>query len=372
MAIMPDKGGCGNYRVRQPLTMIHDNTEHDVYIIEKESDDMDDILKVLHMVDIFVVRQGTPIKDTKERFDSVMADLSKYYHQERKMKAKWVMDIDDNMTLISPYSEHYADSGIEEYYDKRLKKWLWKDGERGFDLAHNRLKYKNAIESLKEADMVTVTTEKLAEFAKEFNQNVKVLPNCINFDRWWKLPLKPNKQLRVGWSGGISHYEDWYTIKKPLNKLLRQYRFKLIIAGDYFKGIIDDDLQGLVEHHPWVDFSGHSYRMMCLNLDLAIIPLANLPFNHYKSPIKFYEMSAMGVPSILSNVEPYSAYVDRHKLAWGYNDATSFEKAVQGALRSPNLRYEYAKNAYNWVYKYRNAKTNAKLWEKAYKNLWIN
>lgn len=369
MALPVDKGGCGNYRVRQPLKLIQENTDHDTYIVEKDDENMEEVLRVLPTVDVFVVRQGTLIKEAKAKFNLVMEDVSRFTGKEVKLKAKWVMDIDDNMELISPYSEHYVDSGVEEYYDKNIKKWLWKDGESGFDLSKNRLKLKNAKDSLAEADMVTVTTETLANFARKFNKNVKVLPNCIDFTKWWKLPLKTNKQLRVGWSGGISHYEDWYTIKKPLNKLLREFKFKLIIAGDYFKGIIDEDLRYLVEHYDWVDFSGHSYRMMCTNLDLAIIPLADTPFNKYKSSVKWYEMSAMGVPSVVASVEPYTEVTANRDVVLGYIDSQSFEKSLRIALQGSYLRKKIGKNAYNWVYEHRNAKINTKLWVDAYESL---
>jgi len=362
MSLPVDKGGCGHYRVRQPLAMLQEHTEHDTYIVEKDSEELDSVGLALPSVDIFIVRQGTLISETKKLFQDLLENLA-------PLKAKWVMDIDDNMELISPYSEHYKFSGIENYFDHNINKWLWKDGVDGFDLARNKLKLKDSEQSLIDADLVTVTTEKLAEFAERFNKHVAVLPNSINFDRWWQLPLKPNKQLRVGWSGGNSHYEDWFTIKKPLNDLLREYKFKLVIAGDYFKGIVDKDLQYLVETHPWVDFSGHSYRMMCMNLDLAIIPLANLPFSHYKSSVKWYEMSAMKVPSIVSNIKPYSEDIVDGETAWGYVDATSFKKSLISALGSVVLRNKIGKNAYNWVYKHRNAKINTKLWADAYESI---
>lgn len=369
MAMPVDKGGCGHYRVRQPLALIKELTPHDTYVVEKDSDEIESVLQYLPTVDIFVVRQGIKIGETKRKFESMMEELSKEIKKDLRLKAKWVMDIDDNMELISPYSEHYRESGIENYFDPGINKWIWVDGENGFDIERNKDKLKSSIRSLMEADLVTVSTNKLADYARQYNKNVVVLPNSINFDKWWKLDLKPNKQLRVGWSGGISHYEDWYTIKEPLNKLLRQFKFKLIICGDYFKGIVDDDLKYLVEHHPWVDFSGHSYRMMCMGLDLAIIPLDDKPFNHFKSSIKWFEMSAMKVPSIVADIGPYSNVIHHKDVAWTYNNATSFEKAVFEALHNYHLRREYAQNAYDWVSNYRNAKINTKLWVDAYQKL---
>jgi glycosyltransferase involved in cell wall biosynthesis len=334
-----------------------------------EKDDSNDLLSVLPTVDVFVVRQGVSIADTKAKFSKVMRELSKSVGREVKLRGKWVMDIDDNMELISPYNEHYVDNGVEEFYDRNIKKWIWKDGQNGFDLNKNRERLAVSIQSLRDADMVTVTTKKLANYASGYNKNVAVLPNSIDFSQWWKLPLKPNKQLRVGWSGGVSHYEDWYSIKKPLNNLLRAFRFKFIMVGAKFKGIIDEDLRYLVEEYGWVDFTGHSFRMMCMNLDLAIIPLGDMPFDHYKSAIKFNEMSAMGVPSVVVDIEPYSNIISSGKLAWKYKDASSFEEAVFEALHDPVLRKTYAKNAYEWVFKNRNAKTNVKLWVNAYESL---
>jgi len=369
LSLPVDKGGCGWYRIRQPFYMIKKNTPHDVHIVDMEKDDSNELLKVIPLVDVFVVRQGVSISDTKARFNKIAQELSESLHKEVKLNGKWVMDIDDNMELISPYSEHYHDNGVEEYYDHNLKKWLWKDGENRFDLKENRKKLGIALDSLKEADMVTVTTEKLAEYARQYNKNVVILPNSIDFDQWWKLPLKPNKQLRVGWSGGISHYEDWYSIKEPLNKMLRKYKFKLVMVGTGFKGIIDKDLRYLVEEYGWIDFGGHSFRMMCMNLDVAIIPLSDLPFNHYKSAIKFHEMSAMGVPSIVADFGPYSNEIASGNVAWRYKDATSFEKSLSSALETDSLREKYAKNAYDWTYKHFNAKTNTKLWSDAYESL---
>jgi glycosyltransferase involved in cell wall biosynthesis len=369
MSMPVDRGGCGQYRIRQPFYMLKAHTPHDVHVVDQEHDMTNDLLRALPLVDVFVVRQGVPISDTKMRFRKVMEELSKAAKKEIKLKGKWVMDIDDNMELISPYNEHYMDNGVEEYFDKNLGKWLWKDGENRFDLKKNRQRLELALGSLRDADMVTVTTPKLAIYAKHYNKNVAVLPNSIDFSQWWKLDIKPNKQLRVGWSGGFSHYEDWHTIKEPLNRLLREFRFKLVMVGTFFKGIIDEDLRYLVEDYAWVDFSGHSFRMMCMNLDLAIIPLANLPFNHYKSAVKWYEMSAAKIPCVVADIEPYKKEIAVGERSWGYLDAISFEKAVREALGNANLRKEYAENAYNWVFKHRNAKTNAKLWADAYESL---
>jgi glycosyltransferase involved in cell wall biosynthesis len=348
-----DNGGCGNYRVRQPLEMIKRFTDNDCHIIDKEEDDMLMVAKAVSKADVMLVRQGGEV------------GMPYFKGKPEYRHLKWVMDIDDNMEIISPYSEHYREYGTEEF--KHHGEWLWQDGQNGFDLKANRLKIQSLLNALRAVDMVTVTTDKLAEYALQYNKNVRVLPNLINFERWWQLPLKPNQQMRVGWSGGMSHYEDWEVIKKPLNQLLKKYQFKLVMVGTNFEGIVDPENRHLVEYHDWCPFKGHSYRMMCMNLDLAIIPLADLPFNHYKSAVKFYEMSAMGVPCIISDVPPYSSEIKGR--AWGYKTPEEFKSLFLGALAGRLNLKEMGKTAYDWVFDQRNAKKSIGLWVDAYQSL---
>ncbi len=367
LALPVDRGGCGHYRIRQPFSMIQNYTEHDAHVIDKESDDMIQIAEALSIADVIVIRQGGEIG-----LPMLRKQVEKYGQeigQSRKIEAKIVLDIDDNVELISPYSEHYKEYGTKEYFDKGIQKWVWKDGEQGFDLPANKQRIERLKFAMQNVDLITVTTDHLAEYAKKYNKNVAVLPNCIDPEKWWPLNTAPNKQLRVGWSGGISHYEDWYSIKEPLNKLLRKYRFKLISVGAHFTGIIDEDLRDLVEVWPWVPFEAHSYRMMCMELDAAIIPLADLPFNKYKSSIKFQEMSAMGVPSLVSNITPYKEEITPGINALVYNTPKEFEVYLSMLLQQTQLRQDIGNVAReaqqaNW-----DAKKNVNLWIDSYRDI---
>jgi glycosyltransferase involved in cell wall biosynthesis len=255
-----DDGGCGWYRVRQPFESIKRFTPDDAYIIDPHKDNMEEVVEAMGQTQVMVMRPGA------EAAFWMMKNKPEFSH------LKWVMDIDDNIEQISPYNYHYQDYGVEDFYDKNIGAWLWKHGERNWDAKKNLIKLQNHLNVYKHVDMITVTTPLLASYAKQYNDNVVILPNCINFERWWKLPLKKNRIPRVGWSGGISHYEDWHSIKEPLNELMREHPFRLIVAGNDFKGIVDEDNRHLVESHDWVPFKGHPYRMMVMNLDVAVIP----------------------------------------------------------------------------------------------------
>jgi len=357
LSLPVDQGGCGWYRVRQPFNEILQHTEHDAYVVDTEKDDMQEVYKAMMIADVIVIRQGGE------------AGRRQLLEKYPEIKAKWVLDIDDNIEIISPYSEHYKDYGVREYHDKYLKRDIWKDGENGFNSVDNQAKVDSLLKGMEEVDLITVTTPYLAEYAKKYNKNVKITPNCINHDHWWKLNLKSNKKLRVGWSGGVSHYEDWYAIRKPLNALLKEFDFTLVMVGSHYGGLIDKENRDKVELHPWLPFKGHSYRMMALALDIAIIPLADLPFNHYKSPIKWYEMSSMGVPSVVSGITPYKEVIKEGKTALTYKTTKQFSKALRTLLTKPALRKKLGFNARKWVKDNRDSKKCASIFIDAYQSI---
>lgn len=354
LAMPADQGGCGHYRVRQPMNLLKAYTEHDTHVVDLVSDDMVSVTKAMMAADVALVRQGG--EDGMRR----MREMPEMGH------LKWVLDIDDNIELISPYSEHYSEYGTREFTHNGVK--VWEDGNT-FEITANQARVDSLLFGMQEADLVTATTPVLAEYARQYNDNVVALPNLVDTAVWWPLPtpvVDEPRRLRIGWSGGVSHYEDWYTIKKPLNELLRKYRFTLVAVGAHFPGIIDKELRKYVEVWPWVGFQAHSYRMMCMNLDIAVIPLADLPFNHYKSPIKFLEFAAMGCPSVVANVTPYKEEVKDGHTALTYDSPERFYDQLERLIISPTLRLAIGGNARSHVINNREAKTNAHLWPDAY------
>ena len=357
MGMPVDNGGCGWYRIRQPFEMIQRFTPNDTHIIDQQKDNMVEVSKAMEMANILVTRPGGEV------------GIKQILSMPEYIGKAWALDIDDNTELISPYSNHYEEYGTEEV--KHEGKDLWKDGVAGFSIEKNKKRLADHIWGLKNANLVTVTTKNLKEYASQYNKNVAVLPNCINFENWWKLNLIPNRQLRVGWSGGSSHYEDLYSIKEPLNKLMREFQFKFVYFGHGFPGIIDEDNKHLLESHSWIPFEGHSFRSMCMALDIAIIPLSDMKFNQYKSSIKWYEMSAMGVPSVVKNILPYSEDINDSN-SMRYRTEKEFHDALKTLLLMPDKRQEIGGNAYSYVLANRDAKVWADKWVNAYRETVLN
>jgi len=336
--------GCSGYRVRKPLEGLKLYTDHDVHIIDKEKDDMNKIAKLFPVADVVYMRPGSELgrKQILQTFKDIPGAMD---------KVKWVMDIDDNLELVSPYSEFYRHNGLNEFSHNGVK--IWEDGKNGFNLKENRERVGSQMQGLRDVDMVVTTTKTLGDYAKKFNDNVYINDNTIDFNDWWKMEHKPNKRLKVLWAGSPSHYQDFYTIKNPLNKLMKEYDFEILMVGSNYPGIFED--KSRITSLPWVVFQAHSYRMMALNADISIIPLEDSEFNNYKSAIKFYEVSAVGLPAVVSDVTPYKEVIHNDN-ALPYKNEDEFYKQMKKLLESAKLRKELGIKAHNWVYNNKNLK----------------
>ena len=84
---------------------------------------------------------------------------------------------------------------------------------------------------LKISDMLTVTTEHLRRKYLEYNDNIVVLENNMDLERWDR-PKKENKSdhVRIGWAGSLTHIEDLRLIEKPLKKILREFFIKYLLS----------------------------------------------------------------------------------------------------------------------------------------------
>lgn len=156
------------------------------------------------------------------------------------------------------------------------------------------------------ADLVTVSTEPLAEIMRKFNPNTIVLPNFVDEDVL-KIPRPNNPQLVVGWAGGHTHREDFKVIGEALDRMMVKnpdVRF-MTIGANYASNLP----ARRVTARRWVPSVKKVYRHVS-QFDIGLAPLEENVFNDSKSHIKVLEYAALGMPVVASPVTPYSKFVE--------------------------------------------------------------
>lgn len=157
-------------------------------------------------------------------------------------------------------------------------------------------------EALALCDRAVVSTEPLAEICRELLEDVRVMPNCLEWEVWGKVEAirSPQHRPRVGWIGAQQHYGDLEHIFEVVEAL----------AGEVdwiFMGMCPAPIRRFVkEFHPWAQgFDAYTSKMASLNLDLAIAPLDVNPFNEAKSNLRLLEYGAMRWPVVCTDIYPY-------------------------------------------------------------------
>ena len=158
------------------------------------------------------------------------------------------------------------------------------------------------------ADVVTVTTEPLAEVMREQTgrSDVRVLPNCVPDGLLALEPYRDRRNFVVGWAGGASHAADVAMIAEPVRGFVEAHkRARLHLVGTDFR----KTFECRAGFSSWVpsDASLEYYRL--LGFDVALAPLTGTRFDASKSNIKALEAMALGIPVLASDCEPYRGTV---------------------------------------------------------------
>lgn len=211
------------------------------------------------------------------------------WRRARTPDTRLVYDLDDDLWNITP--ENYP---------------AWKLYGRG-DI-------RDAVEFMAAtADLVTVSTEPLAEVLRQFSGNVTVLPNCIPD---WVLDLGPRRQYmggrpRVGWAGAASHGADIGLVADPVRRFLKRFpQWDFQLNGTDYRPTIKAPA-GRMVFRPWVQVNTDPEKFyLSADFDIGLCPLAPTAFARSKSYIKALEYGARGIPVIASDIEPYRTYIE--------------------------------------------------------------
>jgi glycosyltransferase involved in cell wall biosynthesis len=286
---------CGWFRVIQPLQALRDLGGHQVtYENGRPADPRG--------CDIIV----------GQRFDQpeVLREWRRY-----RVHSRLVYEIDDNIWEIP-----------------RANWMAWR--------TYHKEMHRDAVETAAGvSDIVTVTTEPLAEVLRKFNPEVRVIPNFIPQKLLsWPRPERTDV-VRIGWRGGASHALDVQSIAAPMRAVLRRNpQARLHIVGTDFRKTVGmpADFTNWIPVWPRHD---EFYRAIA-PFDLAVVPLYGLEFDQSKSNIPVLEYAALGIPSVASDMTPYRDFIVNGKTGYLVRSRQDWVKRVTELVNDHQAREE--------------------------------
>lgn len=215
-----------------------------------------------------------------------------------------------------------------------------------------------------------VSTENLRTVMEDYNPNVWVIPNAIDFEVWDNLKDKKrtSKKIRIGWAGGGSHITDLEMIVPTVKNILQKFKN---VEFCFLGGVIPElkNLDRVEAHYKWYPIDKYPQALKDLNLDIAIAPLKDSLFNRAKSNLRWLEYSALMIPTVCSNVEPFKCIRNKKDGFIVSADNDEMEDTLAELITNESLRKQVGRNAYERVKKDYNAEIVAKLYCKTIKHI---
>lgn len=235
----------------------------------------------------------------------------------------------------------------------------WKLPPNHINYGHYEVFGKRIENNIATADMVTVTNETLAEKVREFNDNVKVLPNAIPFGRNQFIEDKrPSERIRIFWCGGVTHEEDIKILRGPISKLaMHSGKIQMVMGGftdtdEYSKSIWSRMFSYFTcgGKLPYMKLHGTkpiNYMQMYEHADIMVIPLEDSEWHSCKSNLKILEAASKRIPCIVSNVAPYN--LDKDCPVLWVNSQKDWFNHLNYLILNPNARVELGNKLYEWA-----------------------
>ncbi|MCS6785948.1 MAG: O-antigen biosynthesis protein, partial [Thiobacillaceae bacterium] len=161
--------------------------------------------------------------------------------------------------------------------------------------------YKRFRKAVSLCDRFVVSTEYLAETYRDLGPPVVVVQNHLEGAVWLKLPRPKRREgkPRVGWAGAGQHHGDLAILTEVIKATAKEVDW-------VFLGMCLDEARPYVkEFHPGVPIEQYPAKLASLDLDLAVAPLEDVPFNHAKSHLRLLEYGILGYPVVCTDLTPY-------------------------------------------------------------------
>lgn len=211
-------------------------------------------------------------------------------------------------------------------------------------------------EGLALCDRLIASTEPIADFCRGMVDDIVVVPNCLEGERWLQHTSKRrvSEKPRVGWAGAQQHLGDLELIKEVVEATHREVDW-------IFMGMCPDFLKPFVkEEHGFVPFADYPAKLASLNLDLAIAPLEQLIFNEGKSNLRLLEYGLMGWPVVCTDVYPYRT--NHAPVKRVQNNVTEWVEAIRERVNDLDAAAKEGDQLREWVLKHYILENNLDRW----------
>lgn len=242
---------------------------------------------------------------------------------------------------------------------------------------------KNIEKILSISDGMVVSTQKLKKIYSKYNENITVQPNHLPKFLWdERLPRNymAGTKMTILYPGSQNHFKhkafkgkDGGDISEEILEYIRKTvdDYNWVFVGGIPLSLEDLSKEGKIQHIDWINILHYPRKIRKIVSDfklkgpvVGIAPLEDNKFNSCKSNIKMLEYSALSIPGVYFDIEPYKNATLKFKTAEQFighieelNDNSElFHDVIDKDYETvkDQLYWEENDNIWNYVNRYMN------------------
>jgi glycosyltransferase involved in cell wall biosynthesis len=191
------------------------------------------------------------------------------------------------------------------------------------------------------SDSVICGNSFLAEYFRQWNSNVTILPTAVDTDRFRPLVSKPAGDAPViGWSGGSSGFVDLQLAERGLQTFFSKYpKARLRVIADE-----PPHLDMPARQIEFVQWSPEAEVESIQTLDIGIMPLRDTLWSCGKCAYKMLLYMSCGVPVVVSPVGMTGEVLKMGTIGAGAATDDDWTGALEAVLTNPQSAVAMGKN----------------------------
>ncbi|MBV8915702.1 MAG: hypothetical protein JOZ05_22025 [Acetobacteraceae bacterium] len=249
-----------------------------------------------------------------------MEDVPALVREARRRGAKLLYDVDDN--LLDPHPDPASERALAPH--RRSVRLL-----------------------LREADLVTTSTENLRARISRLAQATEVLPNALDERQFRPHPRRPSTdRLRIGYFGTFTHLRDLMSVLGPTRAALARLgpMVTIVLCGISADPRVTALFDGFAEVEALPATSDYPSFLELMaaraDWDIGLAPLTDGPFEASKSDIKYLDYAMFGIAGLYSAHPAYASV--RDGVTGLVAEPSAWTDALLALARDPDLRARLA------------------------------
>ena len=284
-----------------------------------------------------------------EKDKSYRNELYKLFKYADKIVLQYIHS-DMVLALQMMFQEEFGKKFICEIDDHIIETPEYNPAFKGGFVPGNA--YENVVrEHMRTSDGIITSTEYLKEIYTQYNGRIDVIPNAIDF-KFWNVEKKKSGRTRIGWIGGGNHDEDLKVMLEVIPAILNKYKD---VEFCFVHGVSEDLKQLkkelktdrlILKIGNWAHIDRYPKFVAKQGFDIGLAPLVMNSFNCAKSNLRWLEYSALSIPTVATDIEPYRKSIKHAETGFLCDKADEWIESLSELIEDHKMARRVADNAY--------------------------